>query len=250
MTAAALVGVAAVTIWLGGVWFVALCALAAGVMVWELVRMLAPAQPGVAYLLGALASVWILPFWQGSFGLSAASLMLAPVLGLILMKTGRLVFVSYGLVAIAGCYGFAVMREFVGIASLVWVIAVVAATDVAGYFAGRMLGGPKFWPRISPKKTWSGTVAGWVAAAGVGWMFVAVQGFDPRTIVVAVLLSLGAQMGDIGESAVKRSVGAKDSSRLLPGHGGFLDRFDGMIGAGLVFLLAALPLGYFSVVLA
>ena len=122
----------------------------------------------------------------------------------------------------------------------VWLIAVVVATDVAGCFVGKTIGGPKFWPRVSPKKTWSGTAGGWAAAACVGIAFATHAGFGFAFVVVSVLASMASQIGDIIESAVKRKFGVKDSSNLIPGHGGFLDRFDGMMGAALFVLIAGL----------
>ena len=115
----------------------------------------------------------------------------------------------------------------------------VVISDVAGYFAGRMLGGPKFWPRVSPKKTWSGTVAGWVAAALIGLLFRSFTNAGPDLPWISVALSLASQMGDIAESALKRKMGVKDSSALIPGHGGLFDRFDGLLGAALFMLLVA-----------
>ncbi|MCB2126299.1 MAG: phosphatidate cytidylyltransferase, partial [Rhodobacteraceae bacterium] len=88
-----------------------------------------------------------------------------------------------------------------------------------------------------PKKTWSGTVAGWIAAACVAW---ALLGWEPvMVLVVAPLLALASQMGDIAESAIKRRSGVKDSSNLIPGHGGLMDRFDGLLGAAILMLLVA-----------
>jgi phosphatidate cytidylyltransferase len=120
---------------------------------------------------------------------------------------------------------------------MAWLLFVVIVTDVAGYFAGRMLGGPKFWPRVSPKKTWSGTIAGWIGAALVGWIFGALYNGGPYVIYISVAVALGSQLGDIAESAIKRHVGVKDSSSLIPGHGGLLDRFDGMLGAALLLII-------------
>ena len=117
-----------------------------------------------------------------------------------------------------------------------WLIAVVVTTDIAGYFAGRIIGGPKFWPRVSPKKTWSGTVAGWIAAAAVGALFAGALGNG--IIWLSVLVSFAGQMGDAAESALKRSKGVKDASALIPGHGGVFDRFDAMMGAALFITLA------------
>jgi phosphatidate cytidylyltransferase len=129
------------------------------------------------------------------------------------------------------------LRQDFGAIWLVWLVLVVAATDIFGYFAGRMIGGPKFWPRVSPKKTWSGTVAGWIAAAIVGAIFAAMTGAGGPLVSISVALSMAAQLGDISESVVKRRAGVKDSSNLIPGHGGFFDRFDGVLGASVFLLL-------------
>ena len=111
-------------------------------------------------------------------------------------------------------------------------------TDLAGYFAGRLLGGPKFWASISPNKTWSGTVAGWFAAGCVGGVFVIqLEGVHWVIIPLSILLAAVSQFGDIFESYLKRRAGVKDSSALIPGHGGFLDRFDGMIAAAAAIFL-------------
>ena len=121
---------------------------------------------------------------------------------------------------------------------------VVVVTDVAGYFAGRIIGGPKFWPAVSPKKTWAGTTAGWLAAAVVGVVFGIGSGVMGTLVLASVLLSFASQLGDIAESAIKRRVGVKDSSTLIPGHGGLLDRFDGMLGAALALLLLEVGFGF------
>lgn len=119
-----------------------------------------------------------------------------------------------------------------GLVLTLWLLAVVIASDIMGYFAGRLLGGPKFWPRISPKKTWSGTIAGWMGALIVGWAFSGALG--SVVILFSPIVAFAGQMGDIAESAIKRRVGVKDSSNLIPGHGGVLDRFDAVILAVLV----------------
>jgi phosphatidate cytidylyltransferase len=130
-----------------------------------------------------------------------------------------------------------------GASWLLWLIGVVVATDVAGYFAGKMIGGPKLWPRVSPKKTWSGSSAGWIAAAIVGAFFSEASGLGVGAIVLSVVMSMASQAGDIAESALKRKTGVKDSSALIPGHGGLFDRFDGMLGAAAAFLIFVTFLG-------
>ena len=119
-----------------------------------------------------------------------------------------------------------------GLVLTLWWLAVVIASDIMGYFAGRLLGGPKFWPRVSPKKTWSGTVAGWIGALIVGWAFSGTLG--SVVILFSPIVAFAGQMGDIAESAIKRRAGVKDSSNLIPGHGGVLDRFDAVIFAALI----------------
>ncbi|MEM6481832.1 MAG: phosphatidate cytidylyltransferase, partial [Pseudomonadota bacterium] len=130
-----------------------------------------------------------------------------------------------------GAFSMLLMRTGVGMTWVVWLIVVVIATDIAGYFAGRHIGGRKFWPAVSPKKTWSGTGAGWVAAALVGAVFMPVLDWGWSLVPISVIVSFAGQLGDIAESALKRRMGVKDSSRLIPGHGGVFDRFDAMLGA-------------------
>lgn len=127
--------------------------------------------------------------------------------------------------------------------ALIWLVGIVIVSDLSGYFVGRFVGGPKFWPALSPKKTWSGTIAGWISAVALGWAFVIYAGFSYASLWVAPLIAFAGQMGDIAESWVKRRAGVKDSSRLIPGHGGFLDRFDAVIGALLAFLVIFLFFG-------
>ena len=120
---------------------------------------------------------------------------------------------------------------------MAWLALVVISTDILGYFAGRFIGGPKFWPKISPKKTWSGTVAGWIGAAIIGVVFVWYGRSGPELIGISVAISMASQIGDVAESALKRRMGVKDSSNIMPGHGGMFDRFDGMLGASVFLLL-------------
>ena len=135
--------------------------------------------------------------------------------------------------------GLAWVRATHGQGTAWWIVILVVVSDVLGYFVGRSLGGPKFWPAISPKKTWSGTAAGWIGAALLGLILVILGRAGPGVIVIGPVLAFAGQMGDIAESWIKRRVGVKDSSRLIPGHGGLMDRFDAMSGS----LAAATLLG-------
>jgi phosphatidate cytidylyltransferase len=122
----------------------------------------------------------------------------------------------------------------VGAVGILWIFATVWVTDVAAYFVGRGLGGPKLWPRVSPKKTWSGFLGGVAAGTAAGVAVAAVgarYGTDlPAPLwVVAAISALAAgvgQLGDLGESALKRTYDVKDSGQLIPGHGGLMDRLD------------------------
>jgi len=119
-----------------------------------------------------------------------------------------------------------------GLSALILVLLVVWATDIGGYFAGRAIGGPKLWPRVSPKKTWAGAVGGFAASLVVAALFAAF-GFARviPMLLLAAILSIAAQFGDLFESAVKRHFGVKDSSHIIPGHGGLMDRLDGFVAA-------------------
>lgn len=121
------------------------------------------------------------------------------------------------------------------------IVLLIIATDAGGYFVGKLIGGPKLFPSISPNKTWSGTIGGWVMAIIIltGFSFFWRDGLPTMYLILyALAISVFSQLGDLSISSLKRKVGVKDSSNLLPGHGGFLDRFDGFIGAGvLIFFL-------------
>jgi phosphatidate cytidylyltransferase len=119
-----------------------------------------------------------------------------------------------------------------GLAALILVLLVVWVTDIGGYFAGRGIGGPKLWPRVSPKKTWAGAIGGFAASLVISAGF-ATFGFGKTgpLLLLGAALSIASQLGDLFESAVKRRFGVKDSSHMIPGHGGLLDRLDGFVAA-------------------
>jgi phosphatidate cytidylyltransferase len=135
-----------------------------------------------------------------------------------------------------------------GLVAIIFLFAVVWTTDILGYFAGRAFGGPKLWPTVSPKKTWSGAVVGTIGAIAVAVLtitqFAAFNRF--AVIAAALLLSVVAQAGDLFESWVKRQFAAKDSSRLIPGHGGAMDRLDGFWAAAVAGCVIGLIRGGFD----
>jgi phosphatidate cytidylyltransferase len=135
-----------------------------------------------------------------------------------------------------------------GFLAMVLLFALVWTTDILGYFAGRAFGGPKLMPAVSPKKTWSGAIAGTLGAMIVAVVVVEFFGSFNRLAIaiIALLLSVLAQLGDLLESWVKRRFGAKDAGRLIPGHGGVMDRLDGFWAAALAGCLIGLLRGGFD----
>ncbi len=240
-----IVGIAVV--WAGGLWIHLFVSCACGLMVWELVRMLHGADPQKAIWLALISGGALFCASYAPYATLILPVLLAPsFVGFSLLSsgerpfTGRRIFMSYTAMILIAGFSLIALRDDFGIIWMAWLLIVVIVTDVAGYFAGRIFGGPKFWPAVSPKKTWSGTVAGWIGAAAVGAIFAAFYGGGAVVIAVSIAAALAAQLGDIAESAIKRHVGVKDSSNLIPGHGGLLDRFDGMLGAALLLIIAAL----------
>lgn len=224
-------------LWSGGMAIRSIAVGAAALMIWELARLVSPAKPAIAVIAGTIAalSLGALVWFHGPYWLAALAL---PALFLAFSaRRDRTIAVLYGLAIMLAAYGIVALREGHGLVFAIWLVLVVIASDVLGYFGGRMIGGAKFWPAVSPKKTWSGTAAGWLGAGLVGLVFALVWGQGAVLILFSALTAFAAQMGDIAESWIKRRAGVKDSSHLIPGHGGVLDRFDALIGA-VVFVLA------------
>ncbi|HEV7320918.1 MAG TPA: phosphatidate cytidylyltransferase [Ensifer sp.] len=169
-----------------------------------------------------------------------AFFVLAGMLWVFLQKTS---WWLPGGIAYAGLTGIslAALRgaDDLGLMATLFVFAVVWATDIFAYFTGRAIGGPKLAPRISPGKTWSGaiggTICGIVAGVAVFMAYFSLQ--DLRIPIIALVLSVASQVGDLFESFIKRRFGVKDSSRLIPGHGGVMDRVDGLIFACVAALI-------------
>ncbi len=223
-------------IWVGGHVFHVLVSVICGLMVWELTRMLVPQNRSLSLQLGCVSGLALLLASYLPVGFALPLLLAPAMVGFGQLQNYRTIYMTFSVLIVMAGYGMMGVRDDLGFGWMVWLVMVVVVTDVVGYFAGRTFGGPKFWPRVSPKKTWSGTVAGWIGAALVGAVFAINTGTTLQLIGVSVALSMASQMGDIAESAMKRKTGVKDSSDLIPGHGGVLDRFDGMLGAS-VFLL-------------
>ncbi|SOC93394.1 phosphatidate cytidylyltransferase [Rhizobium sp. AN5] len=175
-----------------------------------------------------------LPLLSG-FTLTAA---LFPVLrGRNWWLVGGIVYAGLSGISLAAIRG----DELTGFVAILFIFAVVWSTDILAYFVGRAIGGPKLAPAISPGKTWSGAIGGAVAALiGGGAVSLAYHGRISLLLLgLALILSVFSQIGDLFESFVKRRFQVKDSSHLIPGHGGFMDRVDGLVFACFtVFLIA------------
>ncbi len=236
VAAAVVMGAAALVVaWIGGIVFVVFWWLASIIVLWEwqrlvrrerLIERLAAGALGLAaaglfamhnYALAALTALvltagavgWMAGapsrIWAGVGALYAGAL----VVSLVLLRASP----GYGLVAI------------------LWLFAVVWGADVAAYFAGRSIGGPRLWPSVSPAKTWAGAIAGAIAGAALGLLLSGWSDRIDRLLWLGLAAAVVSEFGDLFESALKRRFGVKDSSGLIPGHGGLMDRLDAFVAA-------------------
>lgn len=244
LSAIVMVAVGAAEIWLGGRSFAALAMLLTGGMIWELARITAPARRTTPLAMAFVGAGGLFAALALNGDLATAAL-LVPSLALALTpRRDRRIAAAYAAAIMIAGFGLVDLRltDGNGQSAILWLISVVVVSDVAGYFAGRILGGAKFWPAVSPKKTWSGTVAGWIGAVVVGFIFYLGGYGNIGLLLLSPVIAFAGQMGDIVESWLKRRAGIKDSSTLIPGHGGLLDRFDALIGATVALMLIGLIL--------
>ena len=236
LSAAVMIGLGTFEVYEGGMIFLIGILLLIGAMVWEIAELTAVQRGPLSIGLGVAAALCLYLWTTLATPVAGLAMLALPSMALLLTpRRDRVLLAAYALVVMVAGSGFLTLRDQ-GAGVFLWLVLVVVVSDTMGYFAGRLLGGPKFWPKISPKKTWSGTVAGWVGAAVIGLIF-ALNGFPVALMILSPLVAFAGQMGDIAESWIKRRAGVKDSSGLIPGHGGVLDRFDALVGA-MVALLA------------
>ena len=224
-----------------GLWLRFGISVVAGLLMWELARLTgwrhpeyhSPRHPGLIGLLGGLTALAMLTL-PGDWPLA---LLLVPALAGLpgTNRHERGAYVVFTIAMLVAAYAFVVIHEVMGLPTILWIVGTVILSDVLGYFVGRRLGGPRFWPALSPKKTGSGTIAGWVGAILLALVLWGMGLGGWGVLIAGPLLAIAGQFGDIAESWLKRRVDVKDSSTLIPGHGGVMDRFDAMSGA----LLAA-----------
>ncbi len=236
-------------VWMGGWVFRALIALGAVLAITEWVN-LVPSDRKRPALALSVAGVLLAMAAQILAGPAAAMLVaVAAAVAIAVIGGGKERWLlGLGVVYVAaGIIGLMWLRDLpnAGLSLFLFTMLAVWATDVGAYAAGRTIGGPKLAPRISPKKTWAGLIGGMVSSALVGWGVAAAFAAQRPALALLVggLLAVVGQAGDLFESAVKRRFDVKDSGHLIPGHGGILDRIDGLLVAAPVLALFHATLG-------
>jgi phosphatidate cytidylyltransferase len=253
LSAAILAPVAIVTTYFGGWPFAIFWSIAAVVTAWEWMTLVAAASTVATAVAGLAVVLCALLVLNGRRLLALGVGGAGAVGGGWAAPTDRRRWAASGvLYAALMALGPLLLRgqSSLGMAAIFLLFAVVWTTDILGYFAGRTFGGPKLAPSISPAKTWSGAIAGVLGAAlivGFG-AFLTSSANVTTLVIVAVVLSVAGQLGDLLESALKRRFGAKDASQLIPGHGGVMDRLDGFWAATLCAVLIGLVHGDFGAV--
>ncbi len=240
-------------VWQGGAIFALIWLCATLAVGWEWQNMIGAGRPHLRFSIGAAAlSLATYLTATGRFAPACAVILVAGAALAVTAGPGRRIWAFAGLLY-AGALIVSVSVLYASPAygswAIIWLCATVWSTDVFAYFGGRLIGGAKLCPQISPSKTWSGTVCGVVAGASVGALVgagaVGGLSFAAPVFALGLVTALVSQAGDIFESSVKRHFGVKDSSALIPGHGGFMDRLDGFIAAAsfaaLFGLLHGLP---------
>lgn len=255
LLSAALLGPAALAcIWLGAAAWTAAVALAVAILAWEWVHLCGlrtRALPGAAVPLAVLAAGGLAVAGEGR--LAVLVLLLGFLVAWLVAARAPTekppAWLAVGVLYI-GLAGIALIElrhdNAAGQANVLFLFLVVWASDSGAYLAGRAFGGPKLAPAISPGKTWSGAAGGLVAAMLAGLAVAAAMAPGPagRVLAVAAYLGVATQAGDLLESAIKRHFHVKDTSSLIPGHGGLLDRLDGVLAAAPAAALLALFVGY------
>jgi phosphatidate cytidylyltransferase len=255
LSAIVLMAAALVSVWRGGLVFDLIWLGAALAVGCEWQKLIAAPHLISRYLLtglGLVLAAFLIgnAWFAGAFAILAGcgiAAALAAGRGRRLWAFGGLVYAGFLLVSVVALHGSADYGE----RSIVWLFAIVWGTDIFAYFGGRLIGGAKLWPKVSPSKTWSGTLTGVLAGALIG-MAVATHGLDGPArnlplFTLGIAAAMVSQAGDMFESWVKRRFGVKDSSRLIPGHGGFIDRLDGFIAAAVFTMLAGAARGGASI---
>jgi phosphatidate cytidylyltransferase len=223
--------------WAGGYWFCAFWLGAALVVHWEWQNLIGGPNRQLRILFGTAGLVVAAPLATNDAVFWAAVALLAGAAAAALVSATR---PPASLMSGAGVFYAGAMLISVcllraswpyGFVAVLWLFAVVWGADVMAYFGGRLVGGPKLWPRVSPAKTWSGFCIGVLCGAAAGLFAAPAESSSFALFALGLVTGVVAQGGDLFESALKRRFGVKDSGHLIPGHGGLMDRLDGFIAA-------------------
>ena len=244
-----LVPVAIGTAYLGGWPFAVFWSVAAIGVFWEWSSLVSGGERRLIVMVGGAALVVALALTAGGRLTGAVIVIATGIVGVAPMAPAQHRGWVAGGVPYAGAIGIAPIAlrsdSEAGFVAVMFLFAIVWTTDIVAYFLGRLIGGPKLLPRVSPKKTWSGAISGLAAAVLVAVAVAALAGLSGLISIalVAAILSIVAQAGDLFESQLKRRFGAKDSSHLIPGHGGLMDRLDGFVFAAALAALIGILRG-------
>ena len=243
--AVAMGSVAVAATWIGGFLSAAFWWLASIVVLWEWQRLVGGERLIVARVVAgavALALAALSALHDSIAGVVAALILGAAAVGWI--AGGREgIWAAAGVLyagALVASVGLLRVSPSFGMASILWLFAVVWGADIAAYFAGRLIGGPRLWPRVSPGKTWAGAIVGAFAGAVLGLMLGAWTNRLAALFWLGLATAIVSELGDLFESALKRRFGVKDSSGLIPGHGGLMDRLDAFTSASFFAAVVAI----------
>jgi phosphatidate cytidylyltransferase len=233
--------------WAGPKPFAVLVLVVALFVSWEWGRMVRGSGSDLAFLIHAIAVAAAIGLSVGGFAALAAAVLVTAAIVLIPLVFGHGARLSALGVFYAGLPAISLLwlraDEPYGFAALMLVFAIVWCSDIGAFAAGRLIGGPRLWPRVSPNKTWAGLVGGLAAGSGAAALvapLLANEASPVRLALIGLGLSLVAQGGDLAESALKRLFGRKDASDLIPGHGGFMDRIDSIVAVAVAAAVFAL----------
>jgi phosphatidate cytidylyltransferase len=251
-SALVLVPLALATAYLGDWPFAVFWGVAAMGVLWEWTSLVAGTDRRFVLMTGAASLALALALGVSGLPLAAVIVLAISTLAAAsLAPAERRLWIAGG-IPYAGALGLApiVLRSDGedGFLAVIFLFAMVWTTDIAAYFIGRAVGGPKLVPQVSPSKTWSGAIGGTLAAVVVALALAKTAALAGLFAIamLAIVLSVSAQAGDVFESFLKRRFGAKDSSHLIPGHGGLMDRLDGFVTASVVATLIGLARGGFE----
>ena len=229
--------------WAGGLVFLAFWWLASAIILWEWQRLIGGRRLLARIAVGtvAAAAAALFAMHEEVVWATASIVVGGAAVGLVADPAARGWAAAGALYAGALVASLALLRASpsYGLPAILWLYAVVWGVDIAAYFAGRTIGGPKLWPSVSPAKTWSGAVVGALVGATLGLLLAPWTNRIDRLFFLGLAAAAVAELGDLFESALKRRFKVKDASGLIPGHGGAMDRLDSFLAASVFAAIVA-----------